>query len=49
MAIKFSVLKEATDSRARLGVLETPHGKIQTPVLCLLVLRPQLKLLQIMS
>lgn len=32
MAIKFSVLKEATDSRARLGVLETPHGKVQTPV-----------------
>lgn len=32
MAIKFSVTKTAPDSRARLGVLETSHGIIETPV-----------------
>lgn len=32
MAIKFDLLKEAKDSKARLGVLHTPHGEIQTPV-----------------
>ncbi len=32
MAIRFTVRKEATDSRARLGVLETPYGVIETPV-----------------
>lgn len=32
MAIKFSVTKSAPDSRARLGILETQHGKIETPV-----------------
>lgn len=32
MAIKFSVTKSAPDSRARLGILETQHGKVETPV-----------------
>lgn len=32
MAIKFSVTKTATDSNARLGILQTPHGAIETPV-----------------
>lgn len=32
MAIKFNVIKEASDSRARLGLLETSRGTIETPV-----------------
>lgn len=32
MAFKFSVLKTASDSRARLGIIETNHGLIETPV-----------------
>lgn len=30
--LKYTLLKEATDSRARLGQIETPHGVIDTPV-----------------
>lgn len=32
MAIKFELLKESTECKARLGILETPHGKIETPI-----------------
>lgn len=32
MAIKFELLKEAKDSKARLGRLETPHGVVETPI-----------------
>lgn len=32
MAIKFDLLKEAKDSKARLGIIHTPHGDIETPV-----------------
>jgi len=32
MAIKFELLKEAKDCKARLGKLYTPHGVIETPV-----------------
>ena len=32
MAIKFKVLKESTETKARLGELETPHGIIETPI-----------------
>src|SRR5262249_9724416 len=31
-AIQFDI--EATDGRARAGVLRTPHGAVQTPALC---------------
>ncbi len=31
--IKFSITKRSTKSRARLGVLKTPHGVVQTPVM----------------
>lgn len=31
MAIKYELLKEAKDSKARLGLLHTPHGVIETP------------------
>lgn len=31
--IQFSVLKNSTKSRARLGILKTPHGEIETPSL----------------
>ena len=32
MGITFTVHKECSESRARTGVLETPHGRIATPV-----------------
>lgn len=32
MAIKFKLLKESTDSKARLGKLYTPHGVVETPI-----------------
>lgn len=32
MATEFQLIKESTDSKARLGKLETPHGVIETPV-----------------
>ena len=32
MAIKFELLKESKDSKARLGKLHTPHGVIETPI-----------------
>lgn len=32
MAIKFKLLKESSDSMARLGEISTPHGIIETPV-----------------
>lgn len=32
MAIEFELLKEAKDSKARLGVIHTPHGDIETPI-----------------
>lgn len=32
MAIKFELLKEAKDSKARLGKIYTPHGEIETPI-----------------
>lgn len=32
MKIKFEILKESSDSSARLGKLTTPHGEIDTPV-----------------
>ncbi|MFA7412606.1 MAG: tRNA guanosine(34) transglycosylase Tgt, partial [Tissierellaceae bacterium] len=32
MAIKFELLKEARDSKARLGKLHTPHGVVETPI-----------------
>ena len=28
----FTLLKKSTRSAARLGILETPHGKIETPI-----------------
>lgn len=31
--IKFSITKKSTKSRARLGLLKTPHGLVQTPVM----------------
>lgn len=31
--IEFKVLKQSKKSRARLGVLKTPHGEVQTPAL----------------
>ncbi|MEK7507543.1 MAG: tRNA guanosine(34) transglycosylase Tgt [Patescibacteria group bacterium] len=33
MAIKFSILKNSTKSRARLGILKTSHGEVETPAL----------------
>ena len=32
MAIEFKLLKEAKDSKARLGVIHTAHGDIETPI-----------------
>lgn len=32
MAIRFELLKEAKDCKARLGKLYTPHGVIETPI-----------------
>ncbi len=32
MPLKFSLLKTASDSRARLGLVETSHGTIETPI-----------------
>ncbi len=32
MAIKFELLKEAKDCKARLGKITTPHGEIETPI-----------------
>lgn len=32
MAIKFDLIKEAKDSKARLGKITTPHGEIETPI-----------------
>lgn len=32
MAIKFELLKESKDTKARLGKLHTPHGVIETPI-----------------
>ena len=32
MAIEFKKIKDATDSKARLGELKTPHGTIETPI-----------------
>jgi len=32
MPIKYELIKEATDSKARLGRIQTPHGVIETPI-----------------
>lgn len=40
---KFEILHECKQSGARTGILYTPHGKIQTPVLCRLERKQQLK------
>ncbi|TJX16129.1 tRNA guanosine(34) transglycosylase Tgt [Tissierella creatinini] len=32
MGIKFDLLKESQDSKARLGLIHTPHGDIETPI-----------------
>lgn len=32
MAIKYELIKESTECRARLGVVTTPHGSFETPV-----------------
>lgn len=32
MAISFEITKENAGSRARLGLLKTPHGKVRTPI-----------------
>ncbi len=32
MGIKFDLIKESKDSKARLGLLHTPHGVIETPI-----------------
>ncbi|NMA58967.1 tRNA guanosine(34) transglycosylase Tgt, partial [Clostridium cochlearium] len=32
MAVEFKKIKDATDSKARLGELRTPHGIIETPI-----------------
>ena len=32
MAIEYQLIKEASDSKARLGKIRTPHGIIETPV-----------------
>lgn len=32
MSIKFELIKEAKDSKARLGKISTPHGEIETPI-----------------
>ena len=29
--IEFSILKKSKKSRARLGILKTPHGEVETP------------------
>ena len=31
--IEFKILKKSKKSRARLGILKTPHGEIETPSL----------------
>jgi len=31
--IEFEIIKKSKKSRARLGILKTPHGVIQTPTL----------------
>ena len=31
--IEFKILKQSKKSRARLGVLKTPHGEVRTPAL----------------
>ncbi|MEE4364398.1 MAG: tRNA-guanine transglycosylase, partial [Desulfotignum sp.] len=30
--MKFSLIKESTENRARLGTIDTPRGRIQTPI-----------------
>ena len=32
MAIKFELLKESKECKARLGKISTPHGDIETPI-----------------
>ena len=32
MAVRFSILHQDTASRARLGLLHTPHGTVETPI-----------------
>ena len=32
MAVKFKVLKESTETNARIGIMNTPHGTIETPI-----------------
>ncbi len=32
MAVKFKVLKESTETNARIGIINTPHGTIETPI-----------------
>ena len=32
MAIRYELIKECKQSGARLGILHTPHGKIETPI-----------------
>jgi queuine tRNA-ribosyltransferase len=32
MAVRYELIKEASDSKARLGKLHTPHGIIETPI-----------------
>lgn len=37
LAVTYKV--ENKDGKARAGIITTPHGEIETPVLCLLVLK----------
>lgn len=43
--VSFSILKQSTKSRARLGVIETPHGIIETPSFVPVATRGALRLL----
>ena len=40
-AIRYELIKTCKQSGARLGRLHTPHGVIETPILCLLELKQQ--------
>ena len=35
MVVRYELIKECKQSGARLGRLYTPHGEIDTPILCL--------------
>lgn len=43
--VSFTILKESTKSRARLGVIETPHGIIETPSFVPVATRGAIRLL----